>query len=282
MRVLVTGSHGFVGMNLIDALSTEHEIIRWDVRSDNTIPMVDAVIHLAGLAHDTKNVAKPEMYYEVNTFLTRKMYDLFLESNAKKFIFFSSIKARDCDTPYSESKRKAELYLIEKEDERIKKNKELYILRPCMIHGKGNKGNLNLLVTLFKKGIPWPMAAFDNNRSFASMGNVSFIVKELLRKEVTSGIYNVCDDDPVLMNDLIEIICDCLGKKAKLWRVPKVLVKGLAKLGDFLHLPLNTERFIKLTENCIIDNSKIKHALDVAHLPIDAKEGLKYSVKSMI
>ena len=282
MRVLMTGSHGFVGTNLVEALSSEHEIIRWDVRSDEELPDCDAVIHLAGKAHDTNNVSREEEYYEVNTELTKKIYDAFLESAAKKFIFFSSIKAQDGDTAYAMSKRKAELAISQKEEVRRKLGKEVYIMRPCMIHGKGNKGNLNLLVKWMKKGLPWPLATFENKRSFASMGNVAYIVNRLLSSNVESGTYNVCDDDAVSTNDLIELICECLGEKARLWRIPQGVMKGIAKTGDLLHLPLNTERLGKLTENYIVDNCKIKQALGIERMPIDANEGLRESIRYLI
>lgn len=278
----MTGSHGFVGTNLVEALSSEHEIIRWDVRSDEELPDCDAVIHLAGKAHDTNNVSREEEYYEVNTELTKKIYDAFLESAAKKFIFFSSIKAQDGDTAYAMSKRKAELAISQKEEVRRKLGKEVYIMRPCMIHGKGNKGNLNLLVKWMKKGLPWPLATFENKRSFASMGNVAYIVNRLLSSNVESGTYNVCDDDAVSTNDLIELICECLGEKARLWRIPQGVMKGIAKTGDLLHLPLNTERLGKLTENYIVDNCKIKQALGIERMPIDANEGLRESIRYLI
>ena len=278
----MTGSHGFVGTNLIEALSGEHEIIRWDARVDQPLPECETVIHLAGKAHDTKNVSREEAYYEVNTELTKKIYDSFLKSAAKKFIFFSSIKAQDGDTAYAISKREAELAIIQKEDVRRKLGKEVYILRPCMIHGKGNKGNLNLLVRWMKKGWPWPLSAFENKRNFSSMGNVAYIVDRLLSSEVKSGTYNVCDDDAVSTNDLIELIYECLGEKARLWRIPQGLMKGIATVGDTLHLPLNSERLGKLTENCIVSNREIKLALDIDRMPVDAKEGLKESIRYLI
>jgi hypothetical protein len=53
-----------------------------------------------------------------------------------------------------------------------------------MIHGAGNKGNLNLIYKLFSKGIPWPLGAFDNKRSFCSIDNLMFIIKELIMEIV--------------------------------------------------------------------------------------------------
>lgn len=277
----MTGSHGFVGTNLIEVLSGEHEIVRWDVRSEKALTECDAVIHLAGLAHDTKHTTEAVKYFEVNTELTKKMYDRFGESGAKKFIYFSSIKAKDNDTPYAKSKKQAEDYILNT-DFTDDTDKRFYILRPCMIHGKGNKGNLNLLVKWVMKGLPWPLAAFDNKRSFASMGNVAFIVDNLLSKDVKSGIYNICDDEAVSTNELIELICERLGKNAHLWRIPKVVMKGIAKIGDALRLPLNTERLGKLTENYTIDNNEIKHALSIGRMPIEGREGLRQTIQSMI
>ncbi len=277
MKILMTGSHGFVGTNLIEALSDKHEIIRWDARVDQPLPEVDAVIHLAGLAHDTKHTTEAEAYYKVNTLLTQQIYDRFLESSAKKFIFFSSIKAQDGDTPYALSKKKAEDYILNNMDD-----KRVYILRPCMIHGKGLKGNLPLLYKVVKTGIPWPLAAFENQRSYASMENVSYIVNELLHKDVESGVYPICDDEPVSTNELISIICGCLGKKIKLWRIPQGIMTACAKIGDLFHLPLNSERLGKLTENYVVSNSDIKHALSIKEMPIKAVDGLKSTINFMI
>ena len=285
---MLEDSHGFVGSNLIEALSDEHEFIRWDARADEQLPACDAVIHLTGKAHDTKisdvGGLKAEEYFYVNTELTKKIYDAFLKSEAKKFIFFSSIKAKDNDTVYARSKRLAEEYIQKKfRDESLEfRDKRVYILRPCMIHGKGVKGNLPLLFKFVKKGWPWPLAAFENQRSYASMGNVSFVVSKLLNKDVESGIYNLCDDEPVSTNDLIRLMSDSLCHKAKMVNIPKEIVRICAKIGDVLSIPLNTERLGKLTGNNVIDNSDIKKALGLNHMPIKAMDGLKCTIEELI
>lgn len=312
MRILITGVHGFVGTNLVKALSEKNVIFGLDIVSpekegvkftygweslDNQdkLPEVDAIIHLAGKAHDTKNQSAADVYFKVNTDLTKKIYDYFLSSNAKKFIFFSSVKAAadrvegECVDesvepkpvgPYGESKIKAEEYIREKEDVRKKNGQETYILRPCMIHGPGNKGNLNLLYGVVKKGIPWPLGAFENKRTFTSIDNLCYIIDGLLTKEVESGIYNINDDEAVSTNELIEVICSALGKKAHIWRIPRRLMEGAAKLGGLLHLPLNPERLQKLTENYVSSNAKIKAALGIDRLPVRAKDGLRKTIKS--
>ena len=312
MKILITGVHGFVGTNLVKALSKEHTIYGLDIVSPlregvrftfswdfldkpDEIPAVDAIIHLAGKAHDTKNQSAADVYFKVNTDLTKKIYDYFLKSKAKKFIFFSSVKAAadrvegeyvdenvvpSPKVPYGESKIAAEDYIRSKEDERMQAGKETYILRPCMIHGPGNKGNLNLLYGVVKKGIPWPLGAFENKRTFTSIDNLCFIIKGLLTENVESGIYNINDDEAVSTNELIDIICSAMDKKAHIWRIPRGLMEGVAKMGGALHLPLNPERLQKLTENYVSSNTKIKKALGVEQLPVRAKDGLKMTIKS--
>ena len=308
MKILITGVHGFVGSNLVEALSKEHTIygldiiapvkdgvrytFSWDfLDSKDGIPEVDAIIHLAGKAHDTKNKSAADVYFKVNTELTKKIFDYYLASpKAKKFIFFSTAKAaadrvegvltEDVTPtpvgPYGESKIAAEKYI----QEHLSDDKQVYILRPCMIHGPGNKGNLNLLYNVVKKGIPWPLGAFENRRTFTSIENICFAVNGVLTKDVPSGIYNMGDDEALSTNELIEEICKSLGKKAHIWKLPKGLMSGAAKVGGWLHLPLNPERLRKLTENYVSSNAKIKKALGVEKMPVDAREGLKVTLNS--
>lgn len=312
MKILITGVHGFVGSNLVEALKDEHTIygldiiapqkdgIRytfgWDfLDKPNEIPDIDAIIHLAGKAHDTKNHTVADVYFKVNTGLTQKIFDYFCAKDSiKKFVFFSTAKAAADKVegvltedvipspvgPYGESKIKAEEYILSRIKELENTSKQVYIFRPCMIHGPGNKGNLNLLYNVVKKGIPWPLGAFENRRTFTSIANICFAVNGLLTKDVPSGIYNMGDDEALSTNELIEEICKSLGKKAHIWKLPKGLMTDFAKIGGWLHLPLNPERLRKLTENYISSNAKIKKALGVEKMPVDAREGLRATLKS--
>lgn len=315
MRILITGIHGFVGSNLVNALKKEHTLygvdivapvkegvektFSWKDVDDNAIPPMDAIIHLAGKAHDTKNRAAAQVYFDVNTGLTQKIYDYFLKSEAKRFIFFSSVKAAadkvpgDVLTeevvpapkgPYGESKIKAEEYILKNEALRTRNeesaSKRVFILRPCMIHGPGNKGNLNLLYGVVSKGIPWPLGAFENRRTFTSIDNLCFVVEGLLTKDVQSGIYHMADDEALSTNELIKVMCEAMGKKAHIWKINRSLMEGVASIGTTLHLPLNEERLGKLTENYVASNAKIKKALGIERMPIRAKDGLKKTILS--
>ena len=107
MNILITGIHGFVGSNLVSVFGGRHTIYGLDIvfpekegviktyswHELEQLPEVDAIIHLAGKAHDTKNKRDAQAYIDVNTGLTRKIFDYFLQSNAMQFFFFSSVKA---------------------------------------------------------------------------------------------------------------------------------------------------------------------------------------------
>ena len=327
MKILITGIHGFVGSNLVEALKGEHTIYGLDIISPikdgvrctfswdyldkpNEIPDIDAIIHLAGKAHDTKNQSAADVYFKVNTGLTQKIFDWYLaHPTAKKFIQFSTVKSaadrvegefltEECIPtpvgPYGESKIAAENYIIEKfapkalkrpfhnftDEDAVVDGKKVYIMRPCMIHGPGNKGNLNLLYGVVSKGIPWPLGAFENRRSFTSIGNLQEVIKGLLTKDAPSGIYHMGDDEALSTNELIEVICSALGKKAHIWRIPRGLMNGAARLGDWLHLPLNSLRMQKLTENYVVSNAKIKAALGMTAMPVRAVDGLWETIES--
>ena len=323
MNILITGIHGCVGSNLVAALYEHHTFYGLDIISPEKkgvvrtfswkdiettsfpmqrLPCFDAIIHLAGKAHDTKNQSASQVYFDINTGLTQKIFDFFLESSAKRFIFFSSVKAAadsvvgDMLTedviptpvgPYGESKIAAEEYILSKlrsEHGELKvamqRDKRVYILRPCMIHGPGNKGNLNLLYNVVKKGIPWPLGDFENKRSFTSIDNLCYVVEGLLTKDVASGIYHMGDDEALSTNELIALMCEAMGKEPHIWKMNRKMMEGCAGLGTLLHLPLNTERLRKLTENYVVSNEKIKLALGIDRMPVRAADGIMKTIRS--
>lgn len=288
--IFLTGSSGFVGTSFINYFGINNIIQhRWE--NALKIDSVKYFIHLVGKAHDLKNVSSPDEYYKVNTELTKEIYDAFLASNAKVFITLSSVKAVADNvnevlledaipnpiTHYGKSKLLAEKYIL---SQPIPENKRVYILRPCMIHGPGNKGNLNLLYGLVSNGFPWPLGLFENSRSYLSIENLCFIVKELIeREDIPSGVYNVADDIPLSTNEVIKMIAESKQKKAKILNFNKNLIKALARIGDFLKLPLNSERLQKLTDSYVVSNAKLKEALGKP-MPVSSKDGLSRTFQS--
>jgi len=296
MKIFLTGSSGFVGQSLLKHFGDNNLVEISSINLRDRLPEIlesaNSLIHLAGKAHDLKNTSKPQEYFEVNYNKTKELYDLFLQSDIKDFIYFSSVKAvaDTVDgvliedevpsplTPYGLSKQQAEGYLLNKD---LPMGKRLFIIRPCMIHGPGNKGNLNLLYKVVKKGIPYPLAGFENQRSFLSIENLNYIIERILRDQsIPGGIYNVADDEALSTNQVIEIMAEANESKARLWKINSGIIRTIASIGDKLHLPLNSERVKKLTESYVVSNEKIKHALKIEKLPISSKEGLLATIRS--
>jgi nucleoside-diphosphate-sugar epimerase len=284
--IFIVGASGFLGKNIVNYLKNVQFQVSSHIRNTRlNLSNSNTVIHLAGKAHDLKKTSNPDEYYQVNTELTKTVFDAFIDSDAKVFITLSSVKAVADEVPgelteeyipnpithYGKSKLLAEQYILSEE---IPRGKRVYILRPCMIHGPGNKGNLNLLFKLASKGIPWPLGTFENKRSFCGIDNLMFIIKELIeREDIPSGVYNIADDEALSTNDVISILAESQNKKPKIWNVPKGVIKSLAKFGDVFRLPLTTERLQKLTESYVVSNQKIKSAIG-KDLPVSAKDGL--------
>lgn len=295
MNITITGASGFVGQNLSKYLKDHgNSTVALSLRNENWTmdKNADAIIHLAGKAHDTSNTTNSESYFKINRDLTIAVFKQFLISENKDFFYFSSVKATadtvegvldenfqsNPQTPYGKSKLEAENYLLKQE---LPVGKRLFIIRPCMIHGPGNKGNLNLLYKVVEKGIPWPLASFENQRSFLSIDNLNFLILKMLQNDdIASGIYNFADDQDLSTNDLVKIIANVSSKKEMLWKVNSKLISGFAKVGDIVGLPLNSERLKKLTESYVVSNAKIKTALGLSKLPVSAKEGLEKTIKS--
>jgi len=299
--VIITGNNGFVGNNLSLYLKEKQIIgvsrnpskyeINYEELNTILINKSEAFVHLAGKAHDLKNTSEEKEYFNVNTELTKRLFKLFLKSDCEIFIYMSSVKAvkdvvqgvlledviPDPVTVYGKSKLAAEEYILSKE---IPENKRVYILRPCMIHGPNNKGNLNLLYDFVSKGIPYPFGRYVNKRSFVSVNNLCFVIKELIdNSKIESGIYNIADDVSLSTIDLVQIMSEVLSKPTRILKVPKLLVRFIARLGDYLPLPINSERLVKLTENYEVSNLKIKNAIQ-KKLPVSSREGIKKTVMS--
>jgi len=309
-NILITGINGFVGSNLSKKLKGNHSVFGLDIdnqisndairnfswRELDNIPLVNSIVHLAGISKDIGEKGDFDFYYKVNTDLTKRIFDYFLMSEAQKFIFFSSVKAAAHKIPdqvlteevvpsplgpYGESKRRAEQYIFKNLSEAELKNKSVYILRPCMIHGPGNKGNLFSLYNLVRRGIPWPFGSFHNRRSFCAIDNVLYVVEELLTRDfIPNGVYNVSDDDSLSTNELMALFSESLGKPLRILNVPKVLIRGLAGVGGLLHLPFNSNILQKLTEDYVVSNSKVLRALSIERMPISACDGLVKTIEN--
>lgn len=311
-EILITGISGFIGTNLrkylkedthikISGCSRDKEKVKHlddqlqNIYSNNEIfdctRSFDSYIHLSGKVHDIKEEKNEDEYFKANYEMTKKLFDCFLsDTQSKNFIFLSTIHVlteepeMELDesykpkpfTPYGKSKFMAEQYIREN----CPPDKNCYILRPSMIHGPGNKGNLNLLFNLVKYGIPYPVGAYNNKRSFVSIENLCFILKEIIEREIEPGLYHIADDEPTYTHDLVKLIADATGKSGRIWNVNPKLLKTLAKFGNNVPFLINEHRLKKLTGDFIVSNKKLKRALGKP-LPVSSKEGLHRTLNSL-
>ncbi|WP_426279048.1 NAD-dependent epimerase/dehydratase family protein [Chryseobacterium sp. S-02] len=295
--VLILGTTSFLGKNLAEWINNKYLVSSVSLRNPDwkkNLENYKVFINLIGKAHDHNKTATEEDFYHVNVDLTKNIFDAFIRSEAKIFIHISSLAALEefeslkplteddsCNPNswYGKSKREAEKWLLEQS---LPENKKLIILRPPMVHGPGDKGNLGLLYKLISRGIPYPLSSFENNRSFISIDNFCFFIDEIIKSEekLDSGIYHISDDELISTNQIINIIKKVEKKNTPSLSLPKFFVKGLAKLGDVLPIPLNSLRLKKMTSDLTVSNQKIKSALGIEKLPLTAEEGLIKTIKS--
>ena len=312
IELLITGIRGFIGSNFKEYIKNDPKFeitgtsrykskishLKGEIKDTCTISDVieqrlsyHSYIHLSGKVYDFRDKKNEDEYFAANYEVTKLLMDHFAKDpKAKNFIFLSTIHVLTENpevvldesyvpkpfTPYGKSKFKAEQYIRK----HCPPDKNYYILRPSMIHGPGNKGNLNLLYKLIKSGIPYPVGAYNNSRSFVSIENLCFILKQIITRDIEPGLYHIADDEPTKTHDLVKMIAEATGEKAKIWNIPLVLLKYIAKLGNRLPIFINEHRLNKLTGDFIVSNEKITKAIGKP-LPVSSREGLKYTLNSL-
>ncbi|TRX50238.1 NAD-dependent epimerase/dehydratase family protein [Fulvivirga sp. M361] len=318
MNILITGITGFIGSNLYHYLKTkthdEHEINFYALTRDrdkvegqfrdNNIHIftkvdsalidqykIEVIIHLAGIAHDLSGIYKDNDYERVNYGLSKHLYDEFIASDtARKFIYLSSVKAladramqvlteeqmADPKTAYGKSKLKAENYISSIKTD----GKKTYVLRPSMVYGPGNKGNLNLLYNLIKKGYPYPLGAFYNKRSFLSVNNLNFVMSQIIAKEIPEGDYNCADGSDISTIELVKLIGMTINKPARILKINKKMILQISKIGTLLRLPLNENTLKKLVENYQVSTDKLLNVLGIEGMPYNTLAEFRATIKS--
>jgi nucleoside-diphosphate-sugar epimerase len=265
MKILVTGANGFIGRHLVSTLAARGEEVVAVSRYQSTpAPGVewrlapelgggtdwalllngcDAVVHLAGVAH--RRVTDGDAYaaelQRVNVDATARLYAAACGNGIKRFIFVSSLAAVTSRSiglvdgatparptnPYGRSKLAAEQALAGREKEG---GVPLIVLRPPVIYGVGNPGNMDRIFRLIRSGLPLPFGRLSNRRSFLYVGNLCDAVhKCLLAHSSIAGIYFVSDGRDLSTPELIKLIAGASGRRARLWPFPASLWSMVAR-----------------------------------------------------
>ncbi len=293
MKIALTGSTGFVGRNLTTYFENEgHEIVPLKVRYEESDTFdfsglaVDAIVHAAGIAHDLKGKFAESEYEIHNTELTARLVASFIKSDIPDFFFISSIKAvadssenvineatpQHPTTAYGKSKFNAEQFI---RSIRIPEGKRIFILQPTLMYGKGSKGNFRSMLTFVRWGLPYPLGAFTNRRSFLNVNNLAFVIASLMqRTDIAGGRFILSDDEEWSTVQLLRLIARMGDRHLITLSISPKIVRFFVKFADICRLPLNSRWLAKLTENYYVDNSKIKTVLDLEKMPYDMEAGL--------
>lgn len=293
--IVISGSSGFLGQNLMRELNGAVGISLRDDKWRKELNSATIIINLVGKAHDHNRVLSEKDYIEANVQLTKELFKEFLYSPADLMIHISSIAAveelestkplieSDLCNPtslYGKSKRAAEKWLLSQE---LPGRKKLVILRPPMIYGPGDKGNLGLLYKIVSKRIPYPLGSYNNNRSFMSIYNFIYFINQIIKNKeiIESGIYHIADDESISTSEIIMLMKKITGKKGIVLSLPKWFIKGIALIGDVFPIPLNSNRLKKMTSTLTVSNSKIKRSLGILKLPLTVEEGMVRTFKNL-
>lgn len=296
-KLLFTGGTGFLGRNIRSILEQSYEVITCGITPDDMIqanlakevPVLnqhyDIVLHACGKAHVVPQTeAERQAFYDVNVTGTIHLCDALEKVGVPDaLIFISTLSVyggdvhgdRDTedskpllgDTPYADSKIKAEQYLTKWCSQH---NVKLGILRPSLLAGKGAPGNLGAMVNGIRKGGYFNIAGGKARKSMLMVDDIAHLVPLVAEK---GGTYNVCDDHNPSFGELSAVIAKQLGKRKPL-SIPYWMAKCAAKVGDvFPGFPLNSLRLEKIVTPDTWSNEKAKREL--GWQPMDVLENYK-------
>ena len=280
MKVLVTGSSGYIGYNFIQSYQQRYQFETFSLLNNKlkeiNFSSVDTVLHAAALVHQ-KGSPPYGRYYKINVDYPVNLAKLAKKNGVKQFVFLSTVavygeehefitETTQCNpvTPYGKSKLMAEKQLLSLADDDFM----VSIVRLPMVYGKRAPGNIGTLVNLVKILPVLPFARVHNKRSFIFIGNLCNILNNIIQKKV-SGLFLVSDDRAVTTTELISLIANALDKKIFLIQVP--FFKSLLKL-------LKPSIYKKLYGNLEIDNCLTRETLKFIN-PYNVEEGIALMIK---
>lgn len=240
----------------------------------------DAVIHLAARAHLLDEAAADEeAFMRVNARGTSRLVQQSVDAGVRRFILMSSIGAvtasseslvtldTPCkpETPYGRSKLAAERALI---DQSRGTNMVWTILRPTLVYGPGNPGNMGRLVALVRRGLPLPLGAVANRRSFTFVENLAqATTTALTHHNAANAVFLLGDGEDLSTAELIRRIAAFAGSRTRLFSVPMPLLRGLARSADAITaatgwpLPLDGPTLRRLESSLYVDIEPLRAKL---------------------
>lgn len=296
-RYLITGGNGFIGLrlyfllkkqailprvlirqsveNVADAVPLDLSVDTWHV---NPCDGIDTVFHLAAKAHAlAENHQDEDEYFQINTEGTRKLLEAAKQAGVQKFIYFSSVKAvgdthqqpmdesvnAPADTAYGRSKYAAEQLVLHGGYV-----PHPVVIRPCMVYGNTEKGNLPQMIRAIAKGIFPPLPEVSNHRSMIHVDDVvAAAILAAQNPKAAGQVYIVTDGQTYSTRQIYDWIRLALAKPAINWSVPKALLTVAARSGDLIgrlrnrRFPLDSDSLDKLLGSAWYSSAKIEREL---------------------
>lgn len=279
MRLLFTGSSGFLGNNIRPLLEENYEVTTIGLASEDDyiinlakkIPNLreryDVVFHAAGKAHSMpKTETDKQLFFDVNLQGTKNLCTALEKAGIPRvFIFISTVAVYGCDygeniaeehplngnTPYAMSKRLAEEYL---QKWCYEHNVILGIIRPSLIAGPNPPGNLGAMISGIRKGRYLSVAGGQARKSVLMVQDIAKLIPLLVEK---GGVYNVCDSYQPTFRELEAVVCRQLNKPLPM-SIPYWMAKSMALIGDCLgrKAPINSLKLRKITKSLTFSNEK--------------------------
>lgn len=280
MKIILTGSNGFVGNYFINKYKNKYDIKRFSFLHDDidslNLEDIDAVFHLSALVHQMGG-ASSEEYERINVHQTVELAKKAKEAGVKQFIFMSTVKVygEETNLPYSEksechpqdeygkSKLRAENKLKKLESDHFK----VSIIRTPIVYGYGVKANIKNLVSLVKKVPILPFGDIKNKRSMVYVGNLCHLADVVIEQK-ESGVFLASDDTSFSTTELVRLIARSLGRKTYLLKIP--FFESLLKL-------LMQSFHKRLYGSLEIDNSVTKQKLNLKN-PYSVEEGVNLMI----
>lgn len=275
-KVLVTGGTGDVGkvvcevLNIIDLEvfllcrrgTDSGNCVKGDLLNPASLldatKGMDVVVHIAGLTKGKKTDLMA-----VNALGTQNLVSACNVNKVGGFIFISSLDVK-FDTPYAESKRKAEEFVVSS-------GLRYMILRPAVIYGKRFQKDIAKLVQLLKK-VPF-MPVFGSGKNLYQpllVHDLADVVKKIVKDDLfLNKQYYLGGAEPVSMNSLIDLICSKLSRKVIKVHAPEFFVKAALFVIDSFALNMNLRNF--LIDKVCNNDSAIK---EIGFCPTSIKDGL--------
>jgi nucleoside-diphosphate-sugar epimerase len=308
----VSGANGFVGLRLCQELLAEGCHVRGAVRSSagaaklpkgteaikvdaigphtnwaGKLDGIDTVIHLAARVHVMKETTDDPLseFRYVNKAGTEHLARAAAKAGVRRLMYISTIKVngeRTIGVPFTEDDEPApeDPYAISKWEaeqalQRISSESglEIVVVRPPLVYGSGVKGNFLRLMQWVDRGIPLPFGMVRNRRSLIALDNlVDLLVRCVESPQAAGQTFLVADGEDLSTAELVSRIAKALGRRARLFPFPPLLLRLGAKL---LRMEGVSNR---LCGSLVVDSSKVNDLL-YWHPPVSVRDGLQQTAR---